>query len=160
MISNANKDAMKKPNTFSPAFAPLQPLTKLVGTWELAHQDLNTGEQWGGKDTFEWLPGGYFMVFHHEEDKGINGMMILGFEKGWEETAPGKEIVGHWFESSSGFHYRYIWEVDDHTVQFWLNDKNSNMQFKGEFNEAGDTITGTWKWPGGGYTLVMKRVQS
>ena len=98
MISNANKDAMKKPNTFSPAFAPLQPLTKLVGTWELAHQDLNTGEQWGGKDTFEWLPGGYFMVFHHEEDKGINGMMILGFEKGWEETAPGKEIVGHWFE--------------------------------------------------------------
>lgn len=151
---------MSKTNTFTSPYAPLQPLAKLVGTWKLEHQDLNTGEQWGGKDTFEWLPGGHFMAFHHEEDKDVKGVMILGFEKGWEETEPGKEIVGHWFESSSGFHYKYIWEVDDHTVQFWLNDKNSNMQFKGEFSEDGNTISGTWKWPGGGYNLVMKRVRS
>src|SRR5687768_12060367 len=99
-----------------------------------------------------------FYGVHHVEDKGVNGVMILGFKKGWEETEYGKEIVGHWFESSSGFHYKYIWEVDDQTVQFWLNDKNSNMQFKREFSEDGNTITGTWKWPGGGYTLVMTRI--
>jgi len=43
-------------------------------------------------------------------------------------------------------------------VQFWLNDKQPNMAFKGEFSDDGTTITGTWKWPGGRYDLVMKRV--
>jgi hypothetical protein len=135
----------------------LKPLNKLVGHWTLEHKDLNTGEEWGGHDTFEWLPGGHFMAFHHEEDKGVRGVMILGYEMGWEETEPGKQLVGHWFESSSGYHYFYIWEIDDRTVQFWLNDKQSNMSFKGEFSEDGSTITGTWKWAGGGYDLVMKR---
>lgn len=71
---------MSKANTFTPPYAPLQPLAKLVGTWELKHQDLNTSEQFGGKDTFEWLPGGHFMAFHHNEDKRVEGVMILGFE--------------------------------------------------------------------------------
>ena len=87
----------------------------------------------------------------------MKGVMILGYEKGWEETESGKELIGHWFESSTGSYYKYIWEVDDCTVQFWLNDKQSNMSFSGEFSEDGNTITGTWKWPGGGYNLVMKR---
>lgn len=91
------------------------------------------------------------------EDNGVEGVMILGFEMGWEETEPGREMVGQWFESSS-YHYKYIWEVDDHTMQFWLNEKKSGMKYKGEFSEDGKTITGTWKWPGGGYNLVMKRV--
>jgi hypothetical protein len=38
----------------------------------------------------------------------------------------------------------------------WLNDKQSNMSFKGKFSEDGTTITGTLKWLGGGYDLVMK----
>jgi len=144
------------PNGSTP-YPCLRPLAKLVGTWKLEHRDLATNEEWGGKDVFEWLPGGFFMAFHHEEDKGVKGVMILGFEKGWEETEPGKELVGHWFESSSGSHYRYVWEVDDRAVRFWLNDKQSNMAFDGAFSDDGKTITGTWKWPGGGYHLVMRR---
>jgi hypothetical protein len=97
------------------------------------------------------------MAFHHEEEKGVKGVMIIGHEKGWEETVHGEEIIGHWFESSSGFHYKYIWEVDERTVQFWLNDKQSGMAFNGEFGEDGNTITGMWKWPGGGYNLTMIR---
>ena len=138
--------------------APLQRLAKLAGRWNLTHRDLETKKEWGGKDRFEWLPGGHFMAFHHEEETGVKGVMILGYEKGWEETEPGKELIGQWFESSSGFHYKYIWEVDDRTVRFWLNSKQSNMSFRGEFSEDGHVISGTWRWPGGGYDLVMKRV--
>ncbi len=58
---------MNSTNNSTPS-APLRPLAKLVGTWELEHRDLNTNKEWGGKDIFEWLPGGYFMAFHHEED--------------------------------------------------------------------------------------------
>jgi hypothetical protein len=137
----------------------LKALDKLVGTWDLKHRDLNTTEEWDGKDKFEWLPGGHFMAFHHQEDKRLEGVMIIGHEMGWKETEPSKEIVGHYFESTSGYHYKYIWEVDDRTVQFWFSDKQSNIAFKGAFSEDGNTITGTWKWPGGGYDLVMKRTK-
>ncbi|HEU5121918.1 MAG TPA: hypothetical protein VFT59_03655 [Candidatus Saccharimonadales bacterium] len=140
-------------------YAPLKPFERLIGNWNLTHRDLNTKEEWPGHDTFEWLPGGQFLTFrHHEEGNGgIDGIMVIGNEMGWEETEPSEEIIGHWFESSSGHHYKYIWEIKGDIVQFWLNDKQSNMYFKGNFSEDSNTITGTWQWPGGGYDLVMKR---
>ena len=146
-------------NTSTP-YAPLLPFARLIGNWKLKHRDLNTKEEWDGRDTFEWLPGGRFLAFHHHEagNAGIDGVMIIGNEMGWEETEPGDEIVGHWFESSSGHHYKYIWEIEGDTVQFWLNSKKSGMCFKGEFSKDGNTISGRWQWPGGGYDLVMQRV--
>lgn len=146
----------------SELYAPLRPFARFIGNWKLTHRDLNTKEEWGGHDTFAWLPGGRFLAFHHHEDNndstnGIDGVMIIGNEMGWEETEPDKEIVGHWFESSSGHHYKYIWEVDGDNVQFWLISKQSGMSFKGAFSEDGNTITGAWTWPGGGYDLTMQR---
>ena len=146
----------------SPMYAPLKPFSRLIGGWNLKHRDLNTKEEWDGHDTFEWLPGGRFLAFHHHEDdndstSGIDGVMIIGNEMGWEESEPAKEIVGHWFESSSGHHYKYIWEIDGDDVQFWLISKQSGMHFKGAFSEDGNTITGAWTWPGGGYDLVMQK---
>jgi hypothetical protein len=147
----------------SGTYAPLQPFARLIGKWDLTHSDLNTKEEWTGNDTFEWLPGGRFLTFRHHEDgsnnaqDGIDGLMIIGNEMGWEETKPDAEIVGHWFESSSGHHYKYIWEIEGNAIQFWLISKQSGMSFKGTFSEDGNTITGAWKWPGGGYNLVMQR---
>lgn len=140
-------------------YAPLQPFARLIGNWTLTHRDLNTKEEWSGNDTFAWLPGGRFLTFrHHEEGNGgIDGVMVIGNEMGWEETEPSNEIVGHWFESSSGHHYKYIWEIKGDTVQFWLTSKESGMSFKGKFSEDSNTLNGTWKWPGGGYDLLMKR---
>jgi|GEM_PF-1115692 len=143
-------------------YAPLQPFSRLIGSWDLRHRDLNTKAEWGGNDTFEWLPGGRFLAFHHHEDGndstgGIDGVMIIGNEMGWEESQPGSEIVGQWFESSSGHHYKYIWEIKGNTIQFWLNSKQSGMSFKGDFSEDGNMVSGAWRWPGGGYELIMRR---
>lgn len=143
----------------SASYAPLRPFTRLVGNWKLRHRDLNTKEEWDGNDTFEWLPGGRFLAFRHHEDgaEAIDGIMIIGNEMGWEETEPGNEIIGHWFESSSGHHYKYIWEIEGDTLQCWLNNKQSGWFFKGEFSKDGNTVRGTWQWPGGGYDLIMRR---
>jgi|SRR3569623_656862 hypothetical protein len=75
-------------------YAPLQPFAHLIGNWKLKHRDLNTKEEWDGHDTFEWLPGGRFLAFHHHEDgnAGLDGVMIIGNEMGWEETEPGDEM--------------------------------------------------------------------
>jgi len=75
----------------------LRGLNKLIGTWSLKHRDLETGEEWLGKDQFEWMDGGFFMAFHHEDfGHNIKGTMIIGYERGWGETEPSKELIGHW----------------------------------------------------------------
>lgn len=142
------------------SYAPLQPFARLIGNWDLTHRDLNTQEEWSGHDTFEWLPGGRFLTFRHHEDGngGIDGVMVIGQEMGWGEEVPGEDIIGHWFESSSGHHYKYVWEIKGDTIQFWLHGRDSGWFFKGKFSEDSNTITGTWKWPGGGYDLAMRRI--
>lgn len=138
----------------------LQFFNKLVGTWNLKHRDLKTGEEWLGRDTFQWMDGGFFLAFHHEEfEKNIKGLMIIGYEKKWGEDTPSEEVIGHWFESSTGSHYIYIWEVDDKSVIFWLEGRDSGMSFKGTFSDDHKTISGTWKWPDGGYDLIMTKVE-
>jgi hypothetical protein len=138
----------------------LKSFDKLVGIWDLKHRDLKTGEEWLGRDTFQWMDGGFFLAFHHEEfEKNIKGLMIIGYEKKWGEEKPSEEVIGHWFESSTGSHYTYIWEVDDKSMNFWLESRDSGMAFKGTFGDDHKTISGTWKWPGGGYDLVMTKAE-
>jgi hypothetical protein len=139
----------------------LRSFDKLVGTWDLKHRDLNTGREWLGRDTFEWMDGGFFLAYHHEEfENNVKGLMIIGYEKKWGEEKPSEEVIGHWFESSTGSHYTYIWEADDKSVTFWLESKDSGMAFKGMFSDDHKTVSGTWKWPGGGYDLVMTKVEN
>jgi hypothetical protein len=137
----------------------LRQLDKLCGTWELTHKDLNTGEQWSGRDTFEWLDGGYFMAMHHEEFDRVKGMMIIGYETQWGQDKPTEDPMGHWFETSSGHHYTYIWDVNDKNMTFWLERKHGDAAFKGVFNNDHTEVKGTWNWSGGGYELTMKKVQ-
>jgi hypothetical protein len=47
-------------------------LDPLVGGWTLHHVDLTTGEEWGGQHTFEWLAGGFYLSFRHEEWAGAS----------------------------------------------------------------------------------------
>ena len=139
----------------------LQSLDKLVGTWNLKHRDLTTGEEWSGRDTFEWMDGGFFLAFHHEEfGRNTKGLMVIGYEKKWGADTPSEDIIGHWFESSTGNHYTYIWEVDDFVVMFWLEHKDSGMAFKGAFSDDHKTVSGTWKWLGGGYELIMTKTDN
>ncbi|HEY4653259.1 MAG TPA: hypothetical protein VIH22_02035 [Cyclobacteriaceae bacterium] len=137
----------------------LKKLDKLLGTWELTHKDLDTGEEWLGRDTFEWLDGGYFMAMQHEEFDRLKGTMIIGNEIRWGHDKPTEDLMGHWFETSSEHHYDYIWEVDDKNMIFWPERKHSDSAFKGVFNDDCTEVKGTWRWPGGGYELTMRKVQ-
>jgi hypothetical protein len=137
----------------------LKTLNKFVGSWKLEHKDLNTGEEWEGHDTFEWLEGGFFLAFHHEEfGKNIKGTMLIGYEKRWGEDEPSKDLIGHWFETSTGNHFIYIWEITDDNITFWLESRDSRSAFKGKFSDDLNTITGAWRWPGGGYELTMSKI--
>jgi hypothetical protein len=106
------------------------------------------------------LEGDFFLAMHHEESgKSIKGMMLIGYEKRWGEDKPTKDLIGHWFETSTGNHFIYIWEVTDNAMTFWLESRDSGMAFSGVFSDDLNTITGAWRWPGGGYALTMTKIQ-
>src|SRR5262245_8597629 len=137
----------------------LRSLDKMVGTWSLTHRAFETGEEWHGQDTFEWMDGGFFLAFSHEEfGTNVKGVMLIGYERRWGQDSPSNELIGHWFEGSTGNHFDYIWEVGDDTITFWLESKDSPSAFRGTFSDDRNTITGAWTWPGGGYELTMTRV--
>jgi len=139
----------------------LKVLDRIVGTWNLKHRDLNTGEEWEGQDIYQWMDGGYFLSEHHEEyGKNIKGMMVIGYEQRFGQEKPSDDIIGHWFESSTGAHYVYYWDVTETTVTCEFEEKGSEAAFRGTFSEDGRTITGAWRWPGGGYEITKAKVSA
>jgi hypothetical protein len=156
-MTNDSADAPRLPSSATPD-ARLRALDKLLGTWSLRHRTFDTGEEWGGQDRFAWLEGGCFLAFYHAEfGHNLKGVMLIGYERKWGEDQPSNELIGHWFESSSGNHFVYIWEVSDDRLTFWLEQKGSDSAFQGRFSEDGNTISGAWKCPGG-YELTMTRL--
>lgn len=141
----------------------LRSLDPLVGEWELYHRDLETGETWGGRDRFAWMDGGFFLAFEHEEfGRGIAGTMIIGFERRWGAEDFSGQIVGHWFESSTGNHFVYFWDMAARTVRFALEEPESVFRFEGTLNDAQTKIEGRWHVPEGGndYALTMTRTNA
>ncbi len=137
----------------------LQRLDKFVGTWRLHHRALDTGEEWGGQDTYDWLAGGFYLASHHEEfGRDITGIMLIGYERAWGSATPSPDLIGHWFEGSTGNHFRYVWEVGDDAYTFWFGEQGGEASFHGTFSADRRTITGAWWWPGGGYELTMTRI--
>jgi hypothetical protein len=139
----------------NPRFAAFN---KLIGEWEVTNKDPITGEEWFGHDKYEWLEGGYFIAFHHEEFGRLKGTMIIGYETRWGQAKPTGDAMGHWFETSSGSHYDYIWEIDGKHLTLWLEQKEGDSALRADFNDTFTELKGSWKWPGGGYATAMKKV--
>ena len=135
----------------------LEVFGRLVGTWALMHRDLQTGEEWAGQDAFSWIDGGRFLAFNHEEHGRVKGLMVIGRETRWGEDSPSEEILGHWFDSTTGEHFIYIWELLGNTLTFWLEQRGGEFVFTGTISPDNNSISGQWTWPGGGYTLTMTR---
>lgn len=137
----------------------LKVLNKLVGTWDLVHKDLKTGETWRGRDVFEWLDDGYFMSQRHEEFGIVKGINIIGYEIRLGEDKPSADLIANWFETNAGHHFVYVWHVDEKNLIYWLDRKYSDDAFKGVFNQDSTEVKGTWKWFAGGYELTMRKVR-
>ncbi len=100
-------------------------------------------------------------MYHHEEygEQNIKGIQIIGYERKWGSDEPSKDVIGHWFESTTGNHFEYVWEVGDDTLTIWGGHKGSAAAFKGKWSSDRNTITGRWEWPGGGYETTSTRVK-
>jgi hypothetical protein len=134
----------------------LKSLDRLVGTWKVSGPDIK------GQVTFEWMEGGFFLLQHvdlEQNGQQIKGIEIIGYERPFGATEPGKNIKSRWFDNI-GDTFDYTYEVDDDTLTIWGGEKGSPAYYKGTWSDDGTTNSGGWVYPGGGgYEATMTRVK-
>jgi hypothetical protein len=135
------------------ALPEVKALDRLVGTWKIS----------GGADgiaTYEWMEGGYFLMQHTVMGSGEQAhkaVDIIGYEKRADEDETERLITSRSY-SNKGLVSNYTYELKDDTLTIWYGNKGSANYSKSVFSEDGNTLTGAWKWPGGGYEFVMTRM--
>jgi hypothetical protein len=124
----------------------------IVGSWRLSGDAT-------GQIRFEWLDGGFFLVQHVDIEHGgrsIKGIEVIGhLQRPGEE--PGKEIRSRFYSALDCLTLDYVYELVDDTLFIHFGEKESNNFYKATFGDGGNTMTGAWQWPGGGYKVVGRR---
>ena len=131
--------------------AALKPLDRLVGTWRLS------GEA-SGTVSYRWMEGGFVLVQEGElESMGQNNRFteIIGRERvfGGEPSADIKSRT----YTSEGDTLDYVYEIEGDTLTIWGGQRDSEAYYRGTFSTDGNTLTGAWTWPGGGYESIATR---
>jgi len=158
---NASKPSVSEVQAPYQAAVPnpdLRSLDRLVGTWKVSDPSGKGGAT--GQVTYEWIEGGFFLrqlfdlVHDGHRNKGIE--MIGHFQSFGEEPSP--EIKTRVYSFLDGMTLDYVYELVDDTLIIWAGGKGSPAYYKGQFSDDGNTLTGGWVYPGGGYESRMTRI--
>jgi hypothetical protein len=123
----------------------------LVGTWKMS------GEV-RGTVTYEWMEGGFFLIQRvdlEQYGQRIKGLELIGHEKPFG-SEPSEEIKSR-FYSNTGDTLDYVYELEGDTLTIWGGERGSPAYAKSQFSEDGNTGSGEWVYPGGGYRFTMTR---
>ncbi|HCT77997.1 MAG TPA: hypothetical protein DGG94_19100 [Micromonosporaceae bacterium] len=131
--------------------AALRALDRLVGTWQISG-DAN------GMVTYRWMDGGFFLAQEGElELYGHHNTFteFIGREKlfGGEPSADIKSRT----YTAEGDTLDYTYELERDTLTIWGGQRGSESYYTGIFSADGNTLSGAWTWPGGGYQTTSTR---
>jgi hypothetical protein len=146
MADHNNDRAGTLPDRPAPA---LKSLERLIGRWKV------TGTLFEGSIAFEWMEGGFFLVQHVDaraRSRPIRGIEYIGFD---EETGT---LRSHYMDDH-GANFVYTWETEGDLLRIWLGGKDSTTRFEARFSPDGESFSGRWQWPGGGYAATATRVR-
>ena len=135
MPDNNNEQAMQMP-TPDPA---LKRLDKLVGSWTIKGRTLDSNEDnISGRTTFEWLPGGFFLLQRFEMNFAgfeIQSLELIGYDPSTEAFS---SLV---YSNLAPFALPYQWDLQDSVLKI----STEASTFEGTFNEEGDIFSGGWR---------------
>jgi hypothetical protein len=143
--STTHDSALREPD------AAVRALDRLVGTWQLSGDPTGTV-------TYRWLPGRFFLVQEGElELFGHHNRFteVIGRERRFG-TDPSPHISSRAY-TSEGDTLDYTYELDGDTLTIWGGQPGSDARYVATFSADGNTITGAWTWPGGGYQATSTR---
>lgn len=138
----------------------LKRLDVLIGTWDLKGRTLDSNEDnITGWNTFEWLPGGFFLKSTGEINfKGtiVQSLELIAYDPS-TRTFPSNV-----YSNMDGNVLPYYWDVQGNTVTH--SDKTST--YTGTLSEDDQTLSGGWRpkegeqeSPENSYDAVMTRVK-
>jgi hypothetical protein len=135
-MAKNNKDQVpQQPPTPEPA---LKRLDVLVGKWNVKGHTSNPNDVITGQATFEWLPGGFFLIQRFEFNfigQEIKGLEVIGYDKS------SKAFSASVYSNMGEFAVPYKWDVQDDIVTHWTEGSH----FKGKLSDNGNTLTGAWE---------------
>jgi hypothetical protein len=146
-VNATNVQQSPKPNP------DLKNLGRLVGTWKVS----------GGVQeqvTYEWMEGGFFLIQlvalgqPGQENKGIE---IIRHEQKFG-AGPSKDIKSRYYDNM-GNTFDYVYELESDTLTIWGGEKGSPAYYQGKFSADGNTMSGRWVYPDGGYESTATRVK-
>jgi hypothetical protein len=89
--------------------------------------------------------------------KKVLGIEVIGHERPFG-AEPSEDIKSRAY-SNTGDTLVYVYELDGDTLTIRGGEKGSPAYYRGTFSADGDTLTGRWQWPGGGYEATSTRAQ-
>jgi hypothetical protein len=112
-----------------------------VGTWntegEIEATSTEPGSRLKARDTYEWLPGGFFLLHRVEGCMGttdVQSLEIIGYD------ATSRRYFTHSFDNYGvASAYQALLADDSWTI---LGDSE---RFLGRFNDDGTALSGTWE---------------
>ena len=131
--------------------ADLRALDRLVGTWRISGDATGTV-------TYRWMQGGFFLVQDGELE--LFGHLstfteIIGRERPFSGE-PSTDIKSRTY-TAEGDTLDYVYELDGDTLTIWGGHRGSDSKYTGTFTADGNTLSGGWTWPGGGYNATTTR---
>ena len=108
------------------------------------------------------LEGGFFLAQHVDlvsDGQPIKGIEIIGHTQMFGEQSSA-EIKSRFYSFLDGMTLDYVYEIEGNTLTIWGGERGSPAYYKGQISEDGNTITGSWVYPGGGgYEATTTRIK-
>jgi len=116
-------------------------LDRFVGTWEMLGRTLDaTADNVRARATFEWLPGGHFLVQRFSAD--FMGMALESTEVIGYEPATGT-FPSTVYSNLVGMPLPYRWEIDGDELK--ITAEAMGATFRGHWNPDGTVFSGGWR---------------
>jgi hypothetical protein len=126
----------------------LSRLDPLAGVWDVEASfaagylspDSPAVSQRGGRTSFEWLEGAFFLVqrFRVENQDAPSGLAIIGLAE------PPEAFTQHYYDSR-GVHRVYQMAMDHGIWRLWREAPGFWQRYAGRFSGDGRTIEGAWE---------------
>jgi hypothetical protein len=145
------KATATKPQSLQPSLTPsaeLQLLNVFVGKWPTEGLSYGSGQsyenpydssvRWIGEESYQWLPGGFFLVHHFDGQVGdspINGMEFIGYD------AAGQTYTSHSFDNNGKILIGQRSFRDGAWSYIGTDYRNTYV-----FSNNGNTMTIHWDW--------------
>lgn len=127
----------------------LEQLDAFVGEWEIT-TSIDGQTLSSGRATFDWIEDGAFLVYHGEagdtsemsaemvENSPLPTVSIIGVDDSSEQYTM-------LYSDARGVFRVYQMTLSDGEWELWREAPGFSQRFTGTFNDACDTITGSWK---------------